>query len=159
MRPTYLCVCARARRRRAKREQGREVSLVDSHNWKRRKEHNHSWNNGTQTSKRSSISRFGKENNNARDAHALSKNFAFFVAFFIACFATTTLSTAIIIIASPPKSLCVGGWSAVAVVVVVVSSREMPPTSTSSSFLRRLASLIRLRRLFRPPRSRLVICF
>ena len=153
MRPTYLCVCARARRRRAKREQGREVSLVDSHNWKRRKEHN-SW-NGTQTSKRS-ISRFGKENNNARDAHALSKNFAFFVAFFIACFATT-LSTAIII-ASPPKSLCVGGWSAV-VVVVVVSSREMPPTSTSSSFLRRLASLIRLRRLFRPPRSRLVICF
>ena len=158
MRPTYLCVCARARRRRAKREQGREVSLVDSHNWKRRKEHNHSWNNGTQTSKRSSISRFGKENNNARDAHALSKNFAFFVAFFIACFATTTLSTAIIIIASPPKSLCVGGWSAV-VVVVVVSSREMPPTSTSSSFLRRLASLIRLRRLFRPPRSRLVICF
>ena len=157
MRPTYLCVCARARRRRAKREQGREVSLVDSHNWKRRKEHNHSWNNGTQTSKRSSISRFGKENNNARDAHALSKNFAFFVAFFIACFATTTLSTAIII-ASPPKSLCVGGWSAV-VVVVVVSSREMPPTSTSSSFLRRLASLIRLRRLFRPPRSRLVICF
>ena len=152
MRPTYLCVCARARRRRAKREQGREVSLVDSHNWKRRKEHN-SWNNGTQTSKRS-ISRFGKENNNARDAHALSKNFAFFVAFFIACFATT-LSTAIII-ASPPKSPRVGGWSAV--VVVVVSSREMPPTSTSS-FLRRLASLIRLRRLFRPPGSRLVICF
>ena len=158
MRPTYLCVCARARRRRAKREQGREVSLVDSHNWKRRKEHNHSWNNGTQTSKRSSISRFGKENNNARDAHALSKNFAFFVAFFIACFATT-LSTVIIIVASPPKSPRVGGWSAVVAVVVVVSSREMPPTSTSSSFLRRLASLIRLRRLFRPPRSRLVICF
>ena len=130
------------------------MSLVDSHNWKRRKEHN-SW-NGTQTSKRS-ISRFGKENN-ARDAHALSKNFAFFVAFFIACFATT-LSTAIIIIASPPKSPRVGGLSAV-VVVVVVSSREMPPTSTSmSSFLRRLASLIRLRRLFRPPGSRLVICF
>ena len=152
MRPTYLCVCARARRRRAKREQGREVvsRFTQLEETKRTK----------QLERDPDVQAFhlALRKREYTDAHALSKNFAFFVAFFIACFATT-LSTAIII-ASPPKSLCVGGWSAVVVVVVVVvvSSREMPPTSTSSSFLRRLASLISLRRLFRPPGSRLVMC-
>ena len=151
MRPTYLCV--RAQRTRSEEEVVSRFGYTIGRDEK---------NTGTGPRRPRSISRKAFARKENTDAHALSKNFAFFVAFFIACFATTPNA-----IASPPKSLCFG-WSfsfvakvappkSVVVVVVVVSSRETPPTS--SSFLLRLASLMSLRRLFRPPGSRLVMVF
>ena len=152
MRPTYLCV--RAQRTRSEEEVVSRFGYTIGRDEK---------NTGTGPRRPRSISRKAFARKENTDAHALSKNFAFFVAFFIACFATTPNA-----IASPPKSLCFG-WSfsfvakvappksVVVVVVVVVSSRETPPTS--SSFLLRLASLMSLRRLFRPPGSRLVMVF